>query len=387
MYRGADATGQSAMANDATAPTHRRRSPGEGLHGGPTLQERAIPPVAEGHRRHGNFIDAFDEWDDHLAGAERSPNSLVIARRAVDDLTMDAKAPGSAPTGGSARHQLSPAHRRVGNLGLALLRLDLVGREGDVDGLIEDLQTSLTAVREATEPVDIPELDVATGYARWAELYDVPGNPMIAYEELVIGDLIDEFAAGPIADLACGTGRHLAGLVRDGRAALGVDGTPEMLAVAKHKIGRDRSVLSRGLLASLPIASQVLSGVVCALALEHVADLRPPFAEFARVLRPGGHLVVSAIHPVMHNVLGWTAWFLDGTGQRAFVATHTHWHSDYLDAARSAGLRVRRCIEPKIPASVAELMAGQGVGPGAVATLEGLPIVLVWEFEKPAAGQ
>ena len=39
MHGGADATGQSAIANDATAPTHRRRNPGESLRGGPTLPE------------------------------------------------------------------------------------------------------------------------------------------------------------------------------------------------------------------------------------------------------------------------------------------------------------------------------------------------------------
>src|SRR3954466_1158577 len=51
MHGGADATGQSAMADDATAPTHRRRNPGESLHGGPMLPELAIPPVAVGHER------------------------------------------------------------------------------------------------------------------------------------------------------------------------------------------------------------------------------------------------------------------------------------------------------------------------------------------------
>ncbi len=49
IHGGADATGQSAIANDATASTHRRRNPGEGLHGGPTLPEPVIPPVAVGH--------------------------------------------------------------------------------------------------------------------------------------------------------------------------------------------------------------------------------------------------------------------------------------------------------------------------------------------------
>src|SRR3954467_5601371 len=49
MHGGADATGQSAIANDATAPTHRRRNPGERLRGGPTLPEPAVPSVAIGH--------------------------------------------------------------------------------------------------------------------------------------------------------------------------------------------------------------------------------------------------------------------------------------------------------------------------------------------------
>ena len=51
MHGGADAAGQSAIANDATASTQRRRNPTEGLRGGPTLPEPAIPPVAGGHER------------------------------------------------------------------------------------------------------------------------------------------------------------------------------------------------------------------------------------------------------------------------------------------------------------------------------------------------
>src|SRR3954462_1611635 len=51
MHGGADATGQSAIAGDATAPTHRPRTQGEGLQGGPTPPDPAIPPVAAGHER------------------------------------------------------------------------------------------------------------------------------------------------------------------------------------------------------------------------------------------------------------------------------------------------------------------------------------------------
>ena len=54
VHGGTDATGQSAMANDATARTHRRRNPGESLRGRPTLPEPAIPPIAVGHEREHN---------------------------------------------------------------------------------------------------------------------------------------------------------------------------------------------------------------------------------------------------------------------------------------------------------------------------------------------
>jgi hypothetical protein len=56
MYGGADTTAKSPIADDATAPTHRRRNPGQSLHGGPTLQERVISPIAVDHQRHRNYI-------------------------------------------------------------------------------------------------------------------------------------------------------------------------------------------------------------------------------------------------------------------------------------------------------------------------------------------
>jgi SAM-dependent methyltransferase len=47
-----------------------------------------------------------------------------------------------------------------------------------------------------------------------------------------------EFAAGPILDLACGSGRLLLPLVRDGHQVIGIDRAPEMLAAAARRIRR-----------------------------------------------------------------------------------------------------------------------------------------------------
>ena len=47
-----------------------------------------------------------------------------------------------------------------------------------------------------------------------------------------------EFANGPILDLACGTGRLLVPLIRDGHHVVGVDCSAEMLAAAARRVAR-----------------------------------------------------------------------------------------------------------------------------------------------------
>jgi len=93
-----------------------------------------------------------------------------------------------------------------------------------------------------------------------------------------------------------------------------------------------------------------VDAVVCTLALSYVKDLRPVFAEFARVLRPGGHLVVSdahvalaAVRPVPSYVVG-----TPEHGTEPLVGILPEYHrqlSYYLAAALPLGLQVKRCEE------------------------------------------
>jgi SAM-dependent methyltransferase len=92
-----------------------------------------------------------------------------------------------------------------------------------------------------------------------------------------------------ILDLGCGTGAVLSELARRGRA-LGLDTSPLALSYC-HKRGLDRLVL--GDAADIPLASGTLDAVVALDILEHVDDDAAAFAECARALRPGGHLVLS----------------------------------------------------------------------------------------------
>ncbi len=86
--------------------------------------------------------------------------------------------------------------------------------------------------------------------------------------------------------------------------------------------------------------------IVSALALEHVPSLDPVLGEFARVLRPGGDLIISDCH---HELItrGSVMTGLGPEGQPWIAPTYRHQIGDYLRPALRHGLQVRRCEEPR----------------------------------------
>lgn len=71
-----------------------------------------------------------------------------------------------------------------------------------------------------------------------------------------------------------------------------------MLERARERVG-DRAAFHRADLAE-PLgfaADDAFDGIVCSLVLDYVEDWRDPFEEFARLLAPGGFLVISVPHP------------------------------------------------------------------------------------------
>src|SRR5919197_2920374 len=177
--------------------------------------------------------------------------------------------------------------------GLAMIR-NCVTQPSVARPRVEDMRRILD---ELPDSADIPliEYDVPEGYSRWAEHYDGP-NPAIAREQPIMHEILADMPAGRALDAACGTGRHAARLVELGHQVVGVDATAAMLSLARKKVpGVD---FRRGVLEALPVQDASVDLIVCALALTHVADLGPVMREFGRVLRPGGQVVISDIHPV-----------------------------------------------------------------------------------------
>jgi len=268
----------------------------------------------------------------------------------------------------------------IGVEGLALLRHLYDGADAEADRRLAEVRTLLDddvyASGESTT-----EADAQTGYRSWSANYDEPGNPIIALEQPAVWSLIDPLPAGAALDAGCGTGRHARHLVELGHRVVGVDLTPEMLDVARVSV--PAAEFRTGDLVAIPAGDAQFDLVVCGLAIAHVADLDAAVAELARVVRSGGHVVLSALHP-FQAFLGWHAPFEDEAGQRRFVREHAHTHADYLAAFRAANLHVRHCIEPELTAGEVEAKrrAFRNIPDAALAAYLGLPAVLVWDAVK-----
>jgi SAM-dependent methyltransferase len=201
---------------------------------------------------------------------------------------------------------------------------------------------------------------------------------------------------GVALDAACGTGRFAAFLARRGHQVIGVDSSPDMLAHARRRVpdgGFHVAELDR-----LPLPDDSADVIVCALALVHVPRLEPVMAEFARVLRPGGDLVISDVH---HErvTLGSVIKARGPEGKPCVVATYRHRIGDYLRAALSLGLRVKRCEEPTATGTGAPLPVPatevgdwrywpwslMGYLPSAAQAAGRCPSLVIWHFQLPAA--
>jgi ubiquinone/menaquinone biosynthesis C-methylase UbiE/DNA-binding transcriptional ArsR family regulator len=101
-----------------------------------------------------------------------------------------------------------------------------------------------------------------------------------------------------VGDLGCGTGQVSAAIAPFVRHVIAVDASAAMLQAAKKRLqGFDNVELRRGDLEALPIDDARLDAATLMMVLHHVPEPERALREVARVLKPGGTLLVVDMLP------------------------------------------------------------------------------------------
>lgn len=210
------------------------------------------------------------------------------------------------------------------------------------------------------------------GFARaYSDAND--GNLLNAwYERPAMVDLAGDVEGRRVLDAGCGSGPLTAALRDRGATVSGFDLSPDMVGLARERLGDDADVRVADLGRPLPYDDDAFDVVVCSLALHYLQDWGDPLAELRRVLRPGGRLVVSVPHPAVYlvNYPG-KDYFAVSRYSEEFefgdrTAVLTYWHRPLhamTDAFVGAGFRITTVGEPPwspdTPADLLPARAGE----------------------------
>jgi ubiquinone/menaquinone biosynthesis C-methylase UbiE len=140
-------------------------------------------------------------------------------------------------------------------------------------------------------------------YAEMKKLL-VPG---LRYSQDIYQEIVDRYVTDDTTWLDAGCGWHLLPpwkleaeheLVGRARAVFGVDGDEG--ALRKH---RTLHMLAVSNLEQLPLDAESVNLITCNVVVEHLRRPHLVFAEFARVLQPGGRVIVHTPNAYSHFVL------------------------------------------------------------------------------------
>ena len=171
-------------------------------------------------------------------------------------------------------------------------------------------------------------------------------HEITAVEEIVVNSLLRNIEYNDVLDTASGTGRYALRLAADGKKVTATDQSIEMLKIAKEKAektGLKINFREEGL-AEVNSADASFDLVLCMLALAHVKEIDQPCRELVRVLRPGGFLIISDIHPNIQAAWGPDYKLYLHGDEIPFPQYHGN-INEYIDAVTAAGAQIQAIID------------------------------------------
>lgn len=185
----------------------------------------------------------------------------------------------------------------------------------------------------------------ADAFAAWAAVYDEQDNPLLCLEERMLRRILPDSKGKDVVDIGCGTGRWLTYFSQTGAGSLlGLDSSKEMLEIAGGK-QLTNARLVHAELPSVPTESNSADLVIASFVLSYVSDLESCASELARILRAGGDLFISDMHPETADALGWKRGF-SNEGKTFRLRMKDRSIAELIDSVASKGFSLVGYLEP-----------------------------------------
>ena len=214
-------------------------------------------------------------------------------------------------------------------------------------------------------------LTAAQAYRLWAPLYR-GDNAVCALEEQLVSSCSPSPRGRRLLDVGCGTGLRLRNC--GAALAIGVDASAEMLAEANL-----RTVTAADARA-LPFAQGTFDLIWCRLMMGYLPDLKPAYAEMARVCQSQGQIIVSDFHADATRA-GHRQTFRDAEGNLHEITHYAHDIQVHKQAAAAAGLSLTSARTGRVGRAIRAFYEKAG-RLDMYARDEGLPIVALYQFEQ-----
>jgi ubiquinone/menaquinone biosynthesis C-methylase UbiE len=188
-----------------------------------------------------------------------------------------------------------------------------------------------------------------------------------------------DIKAHTVADIGCGTGRHWQKIMAAGpKRLIGFDVSANMLSVLQKKFPQAETYLIKGhLLAPLQTGSCDL--LISTLTIAHIENAAAALQEWARVLKPGGHMIITDYHPAALSKGAKRTFFHNG--KTVAVKNYVHPVDEIIAIAKQLNLQEIRLIEKNIDDSMQHYYEKQN----AVAVFEkwkGMPVIYALCLKK-----
>ncbi len=181
-------------------------------------------------------------------------------------------------------------------------------------------------------------MNVREAYQQWAATYDGDPNRTRDLDGQILERLLGEEPLGTVLEMGCGTGKNTPWFTRHSRFVVAVDFSPAMMQQARSRVQSGRcAFLQADLTHPWPFKPESADLVSFNLVLEHVEHLPAVFRQAFQVLRPGGRMLASELHP-FRQYLGVQARF--GNEKQVTIAAFVHHLSNFFEAALTCGFQL-----------------------------------------------